>query len=214
MEQMKAVAREKNGSHATQQLRQMGMVPGIMYGHGQANQCFAVAHRDLEFFLKAGEHLVELELTGQRETCLLKAVQRDAFDHRVLHIDLTRVDLNETVQVTVAVVLRGVPKGEAQGGVLTPGALTLNIECVVTSIPEEIRVNVRDLDVGGVLRVRDLPPLEGGRILNNPEVVVASCSVIVEAEVAPAVAVEGEEKVEPELIRREKGEEEEPAAQE
>jgi large subunit ribosomal protein L25 len=211
---LKAVAREQTGSHASRRLRRDGLVPGIIYGHGQANENFAIARRDLDAFLKQGERLVELDVGAKRETCLVKAVQRDALGHGVVHIDLARVDLNETVQVTVPVVLRGVPKGEIQGGVLTPGALALSIECVVTAIPEEIRVNVRDLDVGNVMRVRDLPPLEGGRILTNPDVVIASCSIITEAEVAvPAAPVEGE-AAEPELIRPERPTEEEPAAEE
>lgn len=212
MEMLKAVTREQMGSHAARRLRQEGLIPGIMYGHGQANESFAVAGHDLDVFLKRNERLVELDLGSKRETCLVKAVQRDALGMVVLHIDLTRVDLNETVQVTVPVVLRGVPKGEAQGGVLNPGALTLNIECVVTSIPEEIRVNVKDLDVGNVMRVRDLPPIEGGKILTNGDVVVASCSIITEAEVTPVAPVEGE-AVEPELIRPERPEEEEEAGE-
>jgi large subunit ribosomal protein L25 len=206
MELIKAVAREQVGSHASRKIRGANLVPGIMYGHGEANQCFSITRQDMDLILKRGEHLVELDLGGKRDTCLIKAVQRDAFGHVVVHLDLTRVDLTETVQVTVPVVLRGVPKGEAQGGVLTPGALQLTVECVVTSIPEEIRVNVKDLDVGGILRVRDLPALEGGRIVTNPDVVVASCSVITEAEVA--VPAPTEEVAEPELIRREAAEEE------
>lgn len=211
MQQLKGIVRDRLGTHASRQLRRDGLVPGVVYGHGETNVSFTVTRHDLDLLLSHGEHLVELDVDGKRDTCLIKAVQRDAFQHVVVHLDLARVDLNETVQVTVPVVLRGTPKGEVQGGVLIPGAAALTVECVVTNIPEEIRVNVRDLDVGDVMRVRDLPPLEGGRIVTNPDVVVVSCSIVLEAEVAPAV--EGEEPVEPELIRRE-AEEEEPTEEE
>ncbi len=213
MELIKSVTREKLGTRVTRRLRDSGMIPGVIYGHGEANAFFSIDKHDLDIVLKRGERLVELELSGKKETCLIKAVQRDAFGHQVVHVDLTRVDLNETVQVTVPVVLRGVPKGEAQGGVLTPGVQSLSIECVVTNIPDEIRVDVRELDINGILRVHDLPPIPGGKILTNPEVVVASCSVITEAEVAAPVP--GEEVAEPEVIGRkveEEGEGEEGAA--
>ena len=49
--------------------------------------------------------------------------------------------------VSVPLVLKGDPKGEAEGGVLQQLLSDLEIECLVTDIPDVIRFNVSDLAI-------------------------------------------------------------------
>ena len=170
---------------------------------------FAVSAHDLNQVIKHGEHVVEMVLDGQPGNYLIKAVQYDAYGDELVHADFVRVRLDETVQVTVPVILRGAPAGAVEGGVLVPGLLELRVECLVTNIPEDVRVRVNDLKIGDVLHVKDLPPMEGVEILNDPEAILASCTMVTEEEVAaPVVAVEGEETTQPEVIGKGKKEEE------
>ena len=71
-----------------------------------------------------------------------------------------RVDLNERVKITVPLELKGTPKGEADGGVLQQIIADLEIECLVTDIPDVIRYNVSELGLNAVLHIKDLilPP--------------------------------------------------------
>ena len=84
-------------------------------------------------------------MAGKSENVLVKEVQYDHLGLEVIHVDFSRVDLTERVQVTIPLELKGTPKGEADGGVLQQGVVELKIECVVTEIPDAIRLNVSDM---------------------------------------------------------------------
>lgn len=199
MQTLKGIARKELGSRPSCRARAAGLVPGIIYGHGGENVPFATSGHSLALLLSHGERLVEMELDGEKANYLIKNVQRDAFDHEVIHVDFTRVSLDETVELTVPVVLRGTPAGETDGGVLTPGVTEIIVTCMVTNIPDEIRVRVNDLKLGDTLRVKDLPAIEGGTILTDGEAMVASCQLVAE-EVKVEEPAEGEVSTEPEVI--------------
>ncbi len=91
----------------------------------------------------------------------------------MVHVDLTRVDLTDRVKVHIEVELRGAPKGVAEGGVLRAGLKELVLECLVTSIPDKIRVDVSELEKDQVMHVKDLQLESGLTALSDPEAVVA-----------------------------------------
>ena len=103
-----------------------------------------------------GAHLVNLDVQGKVQPCLIKDAQYDHLGAELVHLDLARVDLNETVKVHVTLELRGTPKGAAEGGQLRQEMMELEVECLVTNIPENIRVSVADLALNQVLYVKDL----------------------------------------------------------
>jgi len=209
MEALKGITREKLGTSESRRLRHTGMIPGIIYGHGEANIPFAISAHDLNLVLAHGERLVTLAIGKSEGNYLIKAVQRDAFDNEVIHVDFTRVDLDESVEVTVPLSLKGAPAGESEGGVTMPGIAEVTIEVPVVSIPEEIVVRLNDLALGESLRVADLPPLETGRILTDSDAVIASCQIPTEAPPEEEEVVgEAEEAAEPEIIGKGKAEEE------
>ena len=78
---------------------------------------------------------------------------------------------------------------------LNQPATTLNVEALPMEVPESIEADVSGLEMGGALRLEDLPPLEGVTFLDDPhETVIATVSApIVEAEPEPE---EGEELAE------------------
>jgi len=203
---IKLTKREKLGTRASRRLREKNLIPGIIYGHGQENIPVSMPAHDIALAIQHGEHLIEAELDGKRENFLIKDVQYDYLGHEIIHVDLTRVSLHERVQVTVPIVLRGTPVGvESEGGVLSQHLTELEIQCLVTNIPDELRVSVADMHVNDVLRVADLKLPEGVTTTEDPETVVASISVVEEEVEAPAEA----EAAEPEVISEKPREEQE-----
>lgn len=182
-------------------------MPGIIYGHGEPNEPVCVPRHDIELAIQHGERLINADLDGREANFLIKDVQYDYLGQNLLHVDLTRVRLDERVQVTVPIELRGTPVGvDTEDGVLAKLLPQLRLECVVTNIPEEIRVSVAHLHVNESLRVADLDLPEGVEVLDDPDTVVASVTVLAEEEAVPAgEAVEA--AAEPEVI----GEKTEPA---
>ncbi len=119
-----------------------------------------------------------------------------------------RVSLDEKVKVTVPVELKGEPKGEAEGGVLQQIINELEVECLVTDIPDAIRHNVSDMAMNDSIQIKDLKLPAGVRVLQDEDLMVATVREIVEQ---TAAAVEGE-TAEPELIGRKPTDEEAAAA--
>jgi large subunit ribosomal protein L25 len=208
--ELRIAKREELGTRRCRRLREQGLVPGIIYGHGEENLCVSVRAHDIEGAISHGERLLRAEVDRKQENLLIKAVQYDHLGNRVIHVDLTRVSLDERVEVTVPIVLRGTPVGvESEDGVLTQRLNEVEIECLVTAIPEELRVQVAGLHVGDALRVADLELPDGVTASEDGETVVVSVAVMAEEE-APAEEIE-EAAVEPEVIGEEA--EEEPAAE-
>lgn len=197
--QVTAQVRRELGSRANKRLRDRGLVPGVLYGHKEAVIPLTLPKRELVNHISKGAHLFDLAIDGRSEKALVKEVQYDHLGKEVLHVDFTRVSLDEKVQVTVPLELRGTPKGEADGGVLQQIIAELEIECLVTEIPEVIRHNVAELGLNDVLHIKDLKLPEGVRCLQDEDLIVATVREVVE-EVAPVV--ETEAPAEPEVIGR------------
>ena len=202
--QLTAKVRGELGSRRNKRLRDAGFIPGVIYGHKEDVVPVTLPKRELVRHLDHGAHLFALALEGKNENVLVKDVQYDHLGIEVLHVDFARVDLNERVEVTVPLVLKGEPKGEAEGGVLQQVVADLEIECLVTQIPSEIRHNVSNMALNDVLHIKDLQLPEGVRALQDPDLIVATVKEIVEETAEPAAA---EGAAEPEVIgKAEEGE--------
>src|SRR5829696_10444907 len=101
------------GSRANKRLRDTGKVPGVVYGHKEAVVPVTLPKKELVGHLNKGAHLFALAVDGTNENVLVKDVQYDHLGIEVIHVDFARVDLNERVEVTIPLILKGEPKGEA-----------------------------------------------------------------------------------------------------
>ncbi|MCD6304372.1 MAG: 50S ribosomal protein L25 [Planctomycetes bacterium] len=202
---LRATSRSEVGTRQVRRLRDKGLTPAVIYGHKQPPQPVTLTEHDLELALQHGERLLEIDVDGQTQNVLVKDVQWDTFGQEVLHVDLCRVSLDERVEVTIPVVLRGTPAGEAEGGVVRQTVTDVQVECPVTNMPEELRVMVTDLQIGQSLHLRDIPLPEGVRLLDDGDTVLCTCSTVTEEAVeeeAPA------EVAEPEIIGEKKQQDE------
>lgn len=198
---LKVTKREELGTRQVRRLRQQGFIPAVIYGHGEGAVSVTLNEHDVELAIQHGERLLELEFEGKKQNVLIKEVQWETYGQEIIHVDLARVDLDERVEVTVKIVLKGAPAGASEGGVLQQIASEVRIEVAVRSIPEEILVVVNEMNVGDKLTMGDLPLPEGATLIGDAAAPVASVNVIAE-EVEAEVAEEAEEgaAAEPEII--------------
>lgn len=196
--------RESLGSSSTRRLRGAGSIPVNLYGHGEANASLSVPLEQVVAVIKHGGKLVKLsgDIT---ETALLREVQWDTYSKEVIHIDLIRVSEKELVETTVAIELKGSAPGTTEGGVLQFVLHELHIECPAISIPDKLFANINDLHLGKAIHASDIQLPEGAKLTSDPHLVIVSC-VAPHKEEDTAGGIEG--TVEPELIRKEKTEEE------
>ncbi|MCK5272780.1 MAG: 50S ribosomal protein L25 [Sedimentisphaerales bacterium] len=208
---LKAERREKMGTREARRLRSRGKVPVIIYGHKQEPVSAALSHHDLTMEIKHHHRLLGVELDGKMERFLVKDIQYDYLGDTIIHVDLTRVNLDERVQVMVEVVLKGVPEGVHEGGVLAQPLTSVELECPVVSIPEEIRANIGHLKAGETLTAGDLELPDGASLITEANTPVATVRIKEEeAEEETVEEAETTDSAEPERIGREKTEEEEP----
>ncbi len=205
-----AQPRSELGSRANKRLRDKGFIPGVIYGHKEAVVPVTLAKKEVVGYLDKGAHVFDIAMDGKSEKVLVKEVQYDHLGQEVLHVDFARVSLDERVEVTVPLELKGEPKGEADGGVLQQIVAELELECLVTEIPDAIRHNVSEMALGDVLHIKDLKLPPGVKAMQDEDLIVATVKVV--AEEAPAEAPEG--SAEPEVIGRKPEDGEEGAAAE
>jgi large subunit ribosomal protein L25 len=98
-----------------------------------------------------------------------------------------------------------------QGGVFETVTREVEVECLPTDIPEEIKVDVSEMLIGKQLRAGDLP-LDPNKVklVTDPQRVIAHVVMLKkEEEPAPEAAVAAETApAEPEVIKKGKKEEE------
>lgn len=196
-----------SGSRASRRIRAAGGVPGIVYGKGREPLGITVDHHELSVIIAhhGVNALISLDTGKEKILTLPKSIDRHPYRNRIDHIDLIGVSLKEKVTTQVGVVLEGEPAGVKEGGILAHTAHQLTIEALPSDIPAHVEVDVSGLEIGGSLRVADLPAAEGYVIIDDPETVVASV-VPPTVEAAPEVT-EAEEAAAEEAAAAEAGEE-------
>lgn len=198
-----AEPRTESGSRACRHLRRKGMVPGVVSGHGEAGIGIAMDAHDLLLTLHTGAHMFDLKVKGRPdEKVLVKELQDHSLGDTIIHVDLQRIALTEVVEVTVPIVMTGHAIGAVHHGIVDQPLKELDIVCLPTDIPDDVRVHVTELDIGDMLTVKDIQLPDGVTTTNAPEQVVVTVHPPVTEEEAEAaeVAVEDEAAAEPEVI--------------
>ncbi len=166
--------RKPGGHHATHQLRKRGLVPAIIYGHGETPETIALSRHDLLLALDHAQHVVKVAIDQQETQYLLKDVQFDHLQQNPIHADLMRVNPDERVRVKVAIEFKGEPHGIHEGGDLLHILTDLDIECPLLNIPEVLKVHIEHLGVGQTLLVNEIELPEGITTHHKPDDVVAT----------------------------------------
>ena len=172
--------REAFGRNAVRRLRRDGMVPAVMYGHGEDPRSLMVPERELAHLLgriSVENTLVDLKVgAGKAQKVLIREVQRHPWRTDILHVDFFQIQADEEIKVNVPLRLEGTPYGvRNSGGILQQSRYELEVQCLPSDIPEVFVHDVSDLDIGDVLHISDL---NTGNIvpLEDPELTI--CTVV------------------------------------
>jgi large subunit ribosomal protein L25 len=211
--------REERGSRRSRRLRAQGLVPGVLYGNG-GSRAITVSERALRAAMSgpSGLHaILDVVLEGQKTVhpSVLADHQQDPIRGNLLHIDLREVRLDQTIHASVVVQLVGESPGVKTGGVLSLVTREIRVEALPMDVPEHMEADLSGMEVGDVLRLEDLPAIEGVTFLDDPyETVIATVSTprgLIELEAEEEEAEEGAE-IEGEEPGEAVAEAEEPAA--
>lgn len=215
---LRAQSGRSPGSRESRRIRRQGLVPAIVYGSGLDPIPVSVDAHDLHVALHtdAGSNaIINLEVEGgDTLTTMARVIERHPFRNEYRHIDFVTVDLTQTVNAEVAIDFEGTPVGVRGGGVFSPRRTHVIIEVLPTEIPGSIQLDVSEVEIGGSLRIADLPEIEGITYTEDPEAVIMSVTtpaaeIVEEPEEVEGELEEGEEPVEGEADEAAEGEDEE-----
>ena len=195
--QLQVAPRQEQGKGPVGRLRrERGMLPGVLYGHGQTPLSFKAEARALERLLSKGSQnavfLVAVEgEDGEPQRAVVRAIQYHKVQGSILHLDLIRIDPEEKLRVSIPLIVRGTPAGVRAGGALQQSLSTIELECLASELPSSLELDVSLLNVGDNIHVRDLLERES-RILTDSErnIVTVLAPRLAEEE----VAAEGEDE--------------------
>ena len=224
---VEATPRDDRGKNAARRMRRAGHVPAVLYGGEGGSITLAVNTKQLSAIMRSesGHNTIfKVKLPTGEQPAMLRDWQVDPVLGSLLHVDLFRVAMDVRMRVLVPVHTFGEPQGvKLQGGIFEMVTREVEIECLPSDIPGEIRVDISELMIGKQLRAGDLP-LDAAKIklVSDPQRVVAHVVALRAEEEKPAeaVAAEAATPAEPEVIKKGKKEAEEgeegaaPAAEE
>jgi large subunit ribosomal protein L25 len=182
------------------QLRQAGVLPANIYGHGLDSVAVQVSAEELEKTLRASSanEVIDLKVEGEKSArpVVVHHLQRHPVNAGLLHADFYQVSLREKMRADVPLVIVGRSEAvDTYSGVLVSSLEALHIEALPLDIPARIEVDITPLtELESALHVRDLALPSNIVLLTDPEVVVVKVAAprVVEEEVAAAEAVEEE----------------------
>jgi large subunit ribosomal protein L25 len=179
--------RESTGKGVARRSRAAGKVPGVVYGRGMDPVAIEVDRRQFIQALQtdAGMNvLLGLQIDGENITTLPRQLQRDPVRGTLLHADFVKVDLTVEVEAEIPVHLVGGEDspGVREGGVLEHPLFTVHVRALPTDLPEAIEADVSGLEIGGQLRIADLPRSGKFEFTQDSETVVAAVAQSVSEE--------------------------------
>lgn len=200
-------ARTKFGTRYTKRVREAGRIPAVIYGHKQDPQHVSLHGKTFTELLHEEVHIIDIKIDGKSEHTLLKAVQWNTFGTEVLHVDLERVDLSETIEIEIEVQLIGEPAALKKAGTVLDHPLqSVEVSCRADSIPSHLEHNISALGEDDQVTVADLVAPEGVKILTDPDLLVCQLSVV---KVQEEEETDTEAAATPEVIGKDKEEEDE-----
>ncbi len=207
---LKANKREDLTRASTKEIRREGFVPAVVYGKEKEAQSVSVNSLELLKTVRdeGRNAIISLDVdSGEKVDVMLHEYQTHPVKGDVIHVDFYIVDMKEEMDVAVALRLEGEAVGSKEGGILQQPLYELQVRAKPRDIPEEIVVNVDDLDIGDSISIADLPKSDLYEFIDDEEATVVTV-------LAPEAEEEetGEEvdfSAEPELIGADDEEEEE-----
>ncbi|MDZ4796199.1 MAG: 50S ribosomal protein L25 [Bacteroidota bacterium] len=180
------------GKTATRQLRSQELVPGVIYGGSQEINFHAPAAAFKNFVYTPTFQVAEVVLEGKTYRTILKDLQFDKIDDKLIHIDLLELVEDKKVIAEIPVKFIGTSQGVKDGGKLIVKIKSLKVKTFPKYLKEQIEVSIDGLELNGNIRVEDVK-IDYYEILNSPRIPIASVVLTrqlkqEEATVAPAAA--------------------------
>ncbi len=148
----------------TNKLRREGNIPAILYGYKEAGTPVSVKGEEMEAILRTmkpgllATTIFELHEGSKKYRAIIKDVQYHVATYQLLHIDFALVTEDQLVTVNVPIQLVGVADcvGVKLGGFIRQVIRSIQVSCLPKHIPQELTIDVKDLNLGQSKTLADL----------------------------------------------------------
>ena len=213
-----AEIREDTGKGASRRLRHQDKVPAIIYGAGRPARALTFDHNKVlhelanESFYSS---VLNIKVGDKSQAAIVKDVQRHPSKPRVMHLDFQRIVEDQVIRMNVPIHLVGADVAvgvKDGGGTVSQMRNDVEVVCLPKDLPEYLDLDISELELDGLMYLKDIPLPEGIEI---PELAqeVEQVQPIVSIHIIKEEVIE--EEVEEELVEGEEveGEEGEAAAE-
>lgn len=205
---LKALKRDDLSNSVTKQLRADGQVPAVVYGKDKDSKTVAVDSVELLKTVRdeGRNAIITLDVeNGTSVDVMLHEYQIDPIKDSLIHVDFYVVDMSEEMEVSVPVRIEGEAAGAKEGGVMQQPQYEVLVNAKPANFPDEITVDVSELQIGDVITVEDLPASDKYEFVDEPDAVIVTIVPPTEEEPETQLPDDG---AEPELVDAKESDEE------
>lgn len=197
---LKAERRDDLKKSYTKAIRNKGFIPAVVYGKGKEPTNVQVDSIELLKTLRdeGRNAIISLDVDGTSVDVMLHEYQLEPLNDQLIHADFYIVDMKQEMDVMVPIHLEGESKGQKEGGVLQQPSYELEVRAKPADIPEEILLDISDLEIGDAIMVSDLKDGKHYEILDDENTTLVS--VTAPDKVEDLDVDEADEPTEPELV--------------
>ncbi len=155
---LEAIIRESIGKKATKALRQDGYLIGNIYGKGLQNLYVAFKMNDYIRAVKSKETIAfDIKVGNEVLKVVVQDYQSEPVTGKLLHVDLMVAQADVVAVYHVPVKTVGTPVGLKNKGVMIVSTNRVPVKTSIEKLPNNITIDVSNVDVGSAILVRDLP---------------------------------------------------------
>lgn len=194
--------RPRTGKGGAREARRQGLVPGVLYGGGEAPVAITLKRNEVIKAMSTGTFLsstATLVHEGEKQLVIPQDIQLHPVSDQPMHVDLYRVDEKQQIKVEVVVHFTGeaVSPGLKRGGTLNVVRHTVELLVPAGNIPESLTADVSELDIGDNVKISDIElPGDAEPTITDRDFTVATIA----GRTAKADTVEEEEEVSPDDV--------------
>jgi len=149
------------GKGASRRLRHANQTPAIIYGGEAAPVSITLAHnklfkaQELESFYS---QILTINVDGNEEKVIVKAMQRHSHRPVVNHVDFLRVDPTHELHTAIPVHFINEESCAAvkAGGTVAHHSNEIEVACLPADLPEFIEVDIANLELGQTVHLSDI----------------------------------------------------------
>ena len=206
---LSAAERSSEGKSSNRNLRRSGFIPGVVYGGKEEPKKISIMEKDI---VKASEvagfatQILRISIEGKEVDVVIKEIQRHPATARVLHTDFMRVDPDS--KITLVVPIRTLNDEncvgvKASGGQVNHLINDVEISCLASNLPEQLEIDVLELDIGDTVSLSEIKLPEGVEITLLAQAEDRDQAVVSITEAREMIIEEEEVELEGEELERE-----------